>query len=345
MLLLSMYPLGEARSGPVVRITRFAEALRHHVDVDVIEGSRASRRMRTLRYLLRGRLTDADAVYVESSNALPAETDILLMALAKLLGRPVATYFRDAYRLFPENYALNSIRRRLSRGVYPIAVWGLRKSSTLIAFPSGGLARAIGVQRPWLLPPGAPEPFEIPQRAGAKSLLYVGKFHPARHGGTTLLRAVELARARGADVDLISVTPEGAEPEPPWPAWLRIERATSPEIARLLPDVLATMVTFAPGPYNDLAVPIRLMEYLAYGRPIIATPRTETARIVAESGAGLVVDDGEEGLADGIRRLWDASDDERSTWSLAAESAARANSWDQRARDLLAMLGVRSGAI
>jgi hypothetical protein len=171
VLLLSMYPLGEAKSGPVVRITRFAEALRRHVDVDLIEGTRSQRRMRTLRHLIRGRLTRADAVYVESSNALPAETDILLMALAKLLGRPVATYFRDAYRLFPENYALTSIRRWLSRGLYPIAVWGLRASSTLIAFPSRGLAQAIGVERPWLLPPGAPEPFEIQQRAGAKSLL------------------------------------------------------------------------------------------------------------------------------------------------------------------------------
>ncbi len=333
-----MYPLGEARSGPVVRITRFAEALRRHADLDVIEGSRAQRRIRTLRFLVGGRLARVDAIYVETSNALPAETDILLMSLAKLLRRPVATYFRDAYRLFPDNYALNTIRRRLSRGIYPLAVLGLRSSSTRIAFPSEGLARAMGVQQPWLLPPGAPEPFGIPPRPGARSLLYVGKFDPPRHGGATLLRAVALARERGADVDLISVTPAGAEPQEPWPAWLRIERATSQEISRLLPDVLATMVTLAPGLYNDLAVPIRLMEYLAYGRPIIATPRTETARIVRRFGAGLVVDDGEEGLADGICRLWGADADERSAWSSGAESAARANSWDQRARDLLAIL-------
>ena len=51
------------------------------------------------------------------------------------------------------------------------------------------------------------------------------------------------------------------------------------------------MIPRAPGAYNDLAIPIKLMEYLAYGRPLLVTDRTETARIVRAADAGIVVGD------------------------------------------------------
>jgi glycosyltransferase involved in cell wall biosynthesis len=341
LLVISMYELTEGTSGPTVRIRRLVEALRRHVEVEIIDGSRGQRRGPLLRYLLSGRLGRIDAVYVESSNALPSETDLLVMQLAKLLGRPVATYVRDAYRIFPEHYPVNSRRRWLSLRLFPLAMLGLRTSSTRMAFPSEGLARALGASgAPWLLPPGAPEPFRIERRDGARSLLFVGALSTPMQGGETLLRAIELARAQGADVDLICVTRPGDEPEPPWPPWLRIERASSDEIGSLLGEVLATVVPRPPGAYNDLAVPIKLMEYLAYGRPILATPRTETARIVTRSEAGLVVEDGPEGLASGIVRLCAAPEAERVRWSQAAESAARTNSWDARALELVTVLGL-----
>jgi hypothetical protein len=346
LLFVSMYPLAEGNSGPTVRARRLLAALERRLPVDVVEGYRGPRRRAWLEYLFAGRLRGVDGVYVESSTALPSETDLGSLFLAKILGRPVMTYIRDAYQLFPDEYPMDTARQRFSRWAFPLAARLLGLCSTRLAFPSAGLARAVtpGETDPLLLPPGAPDPIRMLVGAGARSLLFVGDLRTPNQGGTNLLAAVDIARRRGADVDLLCVTPRGGEPPPPHPSWLRIERANADEITPLLADVVATVIPRVPGAYNDLAIPIKLMEYLAYGRPIIATDRTETAAIVRRAGAGLIVRDGAEGLAQGILDLCAATSSERATWSRRAHAEALASSWGARADALLNVLGLAGAA-
>lgn len=346
LLLLAMYPLaGAATSGPTVRIRRLAASLRDRVDLDVVDGHRAARRWSVARYLLAGRLRRVQAVYVESSTALPSEMDLALLAAARLLGRPVLTYVRDAYQLFPDYYPADTLRRRLSRRLFPIAIALLRRVSSQVAFPSRGLAAAVlGPKARFVqLPPGAPEPRRVARDAEARSLLFVGDLRIPAQGGATLLAAVELARESGVDVELTCVTRPGGEPPLPHPAWLRIERAASEEIPRLLPGIVATVIPRGPGAYNDLAIPIKLMEYLAYGRPVLTTGRTEAAAIVRQADAGIVVEDGAPALADGIGRVVRATDAERDAWEQGALAAATRHSWAATADTVLRSLRL-SGA-
>ena len=57
-----------------------------------------------------------------------------------------------------------------------------------------------------------------------------------------------------------------------------------------LPGLLApARVCVLPLPINDytnLAVAVRLLEYLGFGKPIVATDTTETRAILAAAGAG-----------------------------------------------------------
>ena len=103
----------------------------------------------------------------------------------------------------------------------------------------------------------------------------------------------------------------------------------------LLPGVLATIQPRHRSPYNDIAVPIKVMEYLAYGRPLLATDCVEQARIVREADAGIVVADTVDALADGLRRLATATPEELDRWSAKATDAARASSWEHRARQIV----------
>jgi glycosyltransferase involved in cell wall biosynthesis len=343
LLLLAMYPLdAPARSGPTVRIQRLGAALRDRVSLDVVDGHRAERRWKILRYLLSGRLRSVAGVYVESSTALPSEMDLALLGLARVLGLPVLTYVRDAYQLFPDYYPAGTFRTRLSRRLFPAAIGALRLVSSRLAFPSRGLATAVlGPNATFLLlPPGAPEPLHVPREPDARSLLFVGDLRVPAQGGETLIGAVERARADGAVVELVCVTRPGGEPPAPHPAWLRIERAGADDVARLLPDVVATVIPRAPGAYNDLAIPIKLMEYLALGRPILTTDRTEAAAIVREADAGIVVDDGAEALASGILRVLAAPEERRAAWELGARAAAERHSWHRTADAVLRALGL-----
>ncbi len=59
-----------------------------------------------------------------------------------------------------------------------------------------------------------------------------------------------------------------------------------------LPDALARATALAvPHPanaYMDVAVPVKLLDSMAAGRPVVVTPRTETRRIVEAADAGVV---------------------------------------------------------
>jgi len=338
ILVLSMYPLDEARSGPTVRITRLIDELRTRAEVEIVAGYRSARRVALARYAASGRLHAIDGIYVESSTALPGETDIAFLGLARGLGRPVLTYVRDAYQLFSDYYPIDSAKRWVSARAFPLAMLALRAVSSRLAFPSRGLAEAVLgdlAGDALLLPPGAPEPVLVPRRADATSLLLVGDMRGPAQGAETLLTAIGLAREAGANVDLLCVTRPGGEPRGPHPDWLRIERASSFEIPRLLPGVLATVIARSPGAYNDLALPIKLMEYLAYGRPLLVTDRRETAALVRAAGCGVVVGDGAEAMAAGIAELVSAPPERLDGWSTAAHDAARHHAWGRRADRIL----------
>ena len=335
-----MYPLDAGRWGPTARIGALREVLSARTRLDVVHGDRGARRWRLIGYALRGRLRGLDGIYVENSSTLPSETDLAFLALARLLGIPVLTYVRDAQYLFAEYYAATSLKRRIARALFLPAIRLLRAVSSRTAYPSVGLARAVHdpADEPILLPPGSPEPMDVPRRPDARSLLFVGGMRHAVHGLDLLVGAIEAVRSEGFDLDVICVSRPGEEPPEPRPAWLRVERGGIDEIRALLPDVLATIQPRHRSPYNDLAVPIKVMEYLAYGRPLVVTDCTEQARIVREADAGLVASDDVPGVAAALRELATATPDRLDRWSVHATAAARAASWEDRGRQIVDLI-------
>jgi glycosyltransferase involved in cell wall biosynthesis len=347
VLLLAMYRLDRGQTGPVVRIEAVREALSRRVSLDVVSGARTERATRMLRYALGGRLRRLAGVYVESSSALPGPADLLFLALARALGIPVLTYIRDAYQLFPEYYPITSPRRRISRALFLPLFRTLARLSSVVAFPSRGLASAVlgdgdRARAAALLPPGARLPAAAAPDPAARSVLYVGSLARDASGGDLLLDAVGLARERCPELQLICVAPEGQAPREPHPTWLKVVRGGDQEILGLLPRVLATVTPRPRTPYNDLAIPVKVMEYLGYSRPLIVTDAPETAAIVEAAGCGVVVPGTVDGLADGLVTVCAASATQIVRWGDAARRAAAANSWDDRAQRILNLLGVEA---
>ena len=331
-----MYPLDAGLWGATTRITQLRAELEARVPLDVVSGTRGSRGWSLLRYAFSGRLRGLRAVYVENASTLPGPLDLLFLALARALGIGVLTYVRDAQYLFAEYYAVTSPKRWLARAAFLPAIRLLMRLSTRVGFPSRGLARAIhGDDREvLLLPPGARLADAPALDPAATGLLFVGNLRYPAHGGDILLDAVRRARDDGLDVTLICVLPDGAEP-PLRADWLRVEPASGPEIDRLLSQVRATITPRRKTPYNDLAVPIKVLEYLGYARPLIVTDTTETAAIMREAGAGVIVPDSVEGLRAGIGQVWEADANELLTLAGHARAAAETNSWGVRAERIL----------
>jgi glycosyltransferase involved in cell wall biosynthesis len=342
--MLSMYPLDRGLWGATTRITQLRDALARQAALEVLSGTRARRAGAIARYLAGGRLRGLAGIYVENATTLPGPADLLLLAIARALRIPILTYLRDAQQLFPEYYVATSLKRRASRALFLPATRALIGVSTQVAFPSRGLAAALlgdeRGERALLLPPGARLAEAPAVDPGARNLLFVGGLRYPAHGGPILIEAMERARAQGTDLGLICVSRPGEAPPGPLPAWLRVVRAEGAEIDALLPEVLATITPRRKTPYNDLAVPIKVMEYLGYGRPLIVTDTVETAAIVRGADCGIVVPDTAEGLAAGIVALAQAAPDQLTRWAQAARAAAVANSWDSRASRILQLLGI-----
>jgi glycosyltransferase involved in cell wall biosynthesis len=336
-----MYPLDRGMWGPTVRISHIRDQLADLVSLDVVSGYRGKRRGALATYAFSGRLRGLDGIYVESSSFLPAEADIAFLGLAKAMGIPVLTYVRDAYQLFDDYRGAPSGRERLGRAAFRPMIAALRAVSTRLAFPSAGLARAVlgdEGEAAVLLPPGSPAPVDVARRPDAGRLLFVGDARLPAQGADRLIGAVARARERGVLVDVEIVSRPGQEPPGAHPAWMHVRRAEADAIHALLPDVLATVIPRPRGPYNDLSLPIKLFDYLSYGRPLLVTGCTEQARIVREADAGLVVDDDVDALAGAIAELASTPSEQLDAWSRNAHAAAREASWAKRAaqiRDLL----------
>ena len=340
LLLVSMYPLDAGLWGPTARITRLRDALAQLVDLDVIDGYRSKRRPRLWRYALAGRQRGLDGIYVESSTFLPAESDVAFLGLSRALGIPVLTYIRDAYQLFPESYPRDTLKRRLAAAAFLPAIRAMRAASSHLAFPTPGLAEAVlGPDTDAvLLPPGAPPPVDAPRSPTANRILYVGDARLPAHGTDRLIAAVEIARRAGTDVGLDVVSRPGHEPSPPHPEWLRVHRAEGDAVHALLPDAIAAAIPRPRSRYNDLALPIKLFDYLSYGRPLLVTDCTEQARVVTDADAGIVTRDDPAALAEGIVSLAATAPQRIAQWSRNAIAAARAASWEDRARHIVSIL-------
>lgn len=336
-----MYPLDQGMWGPTVRISHLRDELARLVDLDLVAGYRGSRRRALAKYAFGGRLRGLDGIYVESSSFLPAETDIAFLGLAKALRIPILTYIRDAYQLFDDYGPAETIRQRLGRRAFKPMIAALRAVSTRMAFPSAGLAEAVldDATDAVLLPPGAPAPVAVARNRDANRLLFVGDARLPAQGGDRLVQAVERARAEGAAIELDVVSRPGQEPSGSPPEWLHLHRAEGEAIHALLPDVRATVIPRPRNAYNDLAVPIKLFDYLSYGRPLIVTECIEQARIVREATAGIVVHDSVEALSAGFVRLAQADAARLDAWSANAAEAARQSAWSLRARQIVATLG------
>jgi hypothetical protein len=345
VLLVSMYPLDRGVWGATTRIMQLRDALSRQAELDVISGTPSRRARQMARYVTGGRLRGLAGVYVENATSLPRLADIAFLATARAHRLPVLTYLRDAQQLFPEYYTAGSLKRRLSRALFLPATEALMRVSTTVAFPSHGLAAAIlrdgrKALLAHLLPPGARIADAPPVDPTARSLLFVGSLRYPAHGGLILREAMEAVRARGIDMTLICVSRPGEEPTEAPPDWMRVIRAEGSQIDALLPEVLGSITPRRKTPYNDLAVPIKVMEYLGYARPIVATDTIETAAIIRGADCGIVVPDTAQGLADGIVTLASAPAAQVVRWGEAARDAAAANSWDSRAGAILDLLGI-----
>lgn len=341
VLLVAMYDVRGLNSAPKVQIKFMSAALARQTHLETISGGRLGRARASLRWLAGGGARRVGAVYVEAPSASVMPTDLAFMALMRLLRRPVGVYFRDAYQLFRDLYPRQYRRQVLTDLIWRVTMPMTRGLATQQFVPSEGLAEVMHLRRAILLPPGT-EPGSPDLGAGRKPLVaYVGGNGWA-DGFDALVEAMTIVRVTVPSARLLAVTaPMPAERLAHLPEWVEIRQAGRAELPALLKDARLCVIPRPITDYTNLAVPLKLWDYLSMGKPVVATEATETAKIISASGGGIVTSDTPEGMAVGLLKLLE---DEKLATEMAVRARAFACSpsatWDARAATILqAMLG------
>ncbi|MDX1650497.1 MAG: glycosyltransferase family 4 protein, partial [Myxococcota bacterium] len=123
--------------------------------------------------------------------------------------------------------------------------------------------------------------------------------------------------------------------------WIRgVDHAEVPALVRAMDVAVA--------PYARLErfyfSPLKVLEYLAAGRAVVASAIGQLPALVRDGETGLLVDPGDaRALAGAIRRLADDPALRAGLGARAALDARRHHSWDDRAARILALADARAG--
>jgi glycosyltransferase involved in cell wall biosynthesis len=126
--------------------------------------------------------------------------------------------------------------------------------------------------------------------------------------------------------------------------WAEIGQARYEELGAALGRATVLCIPTPAHAYWDSVAPVKLFDCLAAGRPIVTTPRPETAAIIRDREAGIVADrDDGEALAAPLTELLEDVDRARAMGAKARTAAERDYDWgvigERLADQLLARIG------
>ena len=336
-----MYDLVRIDRAPEVRIAMMTDALGRRIHTERIVGGRFGRFWAALRWFAGGGFRRVGAVYVESSTANAMPTDVAFLALMRMLRKPVGVYFRDAYQLYRDIHPRTHRTQIVTDWLWRLSTPVLKRVASVRYAPSGALAAALRLADPVLLPPGT-DP-SLPDLGAGERDVVVAVVQPGpRTGYDNLVAAVALVRASRPAVRLRIGARAGGPAAPDHPEWVEIVPASKATLAEVLGPGRVCVLPLPINAYTNLAVAVRLLDFLGYGKPVVATDTTESRAIIEASGAGLATPDSAAGLASGIVRiLEDEQLARRMAKSARTYAGSESQTWDARARTVLATLGFR----
>jgi len=122
--------------------------------------------------------------------------------------------------------------------------------------------------------------------------------------------------------------------------WVQISSPTFLNIHAATSEAALLVIPHPPNAYMDVALPIKLFDAFAVARPVLSTPRTETAQIIRAEDVGWVTEgDGVEALADAIVRTLQSTSELKvrgdKAWALAQSTYSWSTLSDQVANALV----------
>lgn len=343
ILFIGIYDVSKMNSARAVRIRNLSEALQNIAPTTIIACARNERRRALWKYIISGDLKHTRAIYIETPTSSSTEMDILLLTLARVRGIPIIAYFPDAYQYFPELFPTPRLLDKIIKWRWVFFTVLYQRLAHLLLYPTWELAACFRAahEKKNILPPGGKSERTFQYLKGARPVItYIGNLQH-RDGGDILLDAMAQVVDKVPDVKCRIIsgsdTPVRKHPQRQAP-WLSIEKANFDELPAILSQATLAVIPRRRSAYMDLALPIKLMDYLSFGLPVLVTDCTAMARFIKANEVGVVVQADATSLATGILKLLEAPGRIEQLSKSAYQGIQKKHSWEKRAEQLLAFI-------
>lgn len=176
------------------------------------------------------------------------------------------------------------------------------------------------------------------------SIALISGAAPGR-GIETLIEAVRLLRGAVAGVKLsLGLTATGTasaaymaslKRDSASDEWIQIRSVPYLDVGEYLASATVLAIPHPANAYMDSALPVKLFDCMAAGRPLVVTPRKETARVVRAADAGIVASsDDPRDLAESLRRCLEDQSRAREMGSNGRRAAVELYDWRRLSRQL-----------
>lgn len=310
LLYITFIDFGNMDSGSGVRPVMMYKAFESlGVEIKLLEcqqNKRKERKQKVQKIMKWLDTNTPDFCYVEPATG-PFFNWIDLTLLKKLhkKGVPVGYYYRDVFWKFPKHWGEDGIRKLVLTVMHKRDLLYFERYCDVMYFSGSGGEKALGCngfKKVEYLPPGGNDSPIENLNFDANTLIYIGGTSTA-YGGLKLIEAVKKCNDKGNSIKLIFVTPPDNELDSRYDKynWLEIVHTFDrTEIENLYKKATFAVIPFKKEPYMDIAIPIKLYEYIGFGMPIIATNCHDIVHTINEFDCGVICNDDVDSLADCI---------------------------------------------
>lgn len=283
-----------------------------------------------------------DLCYIESSTY-----PIMLRADRKLLVRlskmnvPTGYFYRDFYRMFPDLYPrrkgfVNFFKEKIL-DYLQLCTDNVLKKIDIVYVPSAQSAKLFNYKDIRPLPPGG-ENNIVNDKTLSNKLIYVGAISE-HYGFDVLMEAFRILNKDSILYKLILVCRKAE-----WEAvsdqynnigWLEVNHTSGEGLKEMYSRASVALIPKPNNPYNNLAISVKLFEYMGYGLPIISTSSEATDALIKKYKLGMIVDYNSYQLAEAIRTMLQ---DEK-TYMMYKDNTEKAllneNLWEHRVEQII----------
>jgi glycosyltransferase involved in cell wall biosynthesis len=318
----------KADSGSKLRPLEMLKAFRQwgeeeQVDIIEINGSSEERTMQFNRLKNEGKLDNLWFCYAENQTIpiwltdpghKPKKPFIDSNVFTFLKDRkvPMGIFYRDVYWKFDDLYPLKGLKKKVMQAIYRREEKFYEKYASAIFLPSAAMGKYVTINQPKVaLPPGGKKTEQMNvDKTFSHRGIYVGGIANDDYGLPLLLDALENYPSNKMLPQLTIVCRENEYNKLPEDQkqrlhilGVKLNHISGSELQELYRSMDYAYIPRLKSEYNNFSVPVKLVEYLSNGLPVVATDCEAQKAFIESGNYGVVCDDKRDALIQAIQTV------------------------------------------